>query len=102
MSSYFREDKTNFQGAQRFYGDYAKAEFWMSAMADKFGTSKRMRNINVNTCFKPSLFKMRERLSSAAGGGDDVFFAMLFPKFLYFSFYIRFLVKLAAKPMLLT
>lgn len=35
-------------------------------------------------------------LSSVAGGDDDVF-AMLFPKFLYFSFYIRFLVKLAAK-----
>lgn len=60
VCSYFRKDRTNFQGAQRFYGEYAKAEFWISAMG--------------------------ENLSSTAGGGGGDVIVILFPKFLYFHF----------------
>jgi len=42
------------------------------------------RNTNLDTCFKPSLFKMGERVCPVQHGVMGTLFAMLFPSFYTF------------------
>lgn len=61
----------------------------------------KVANLNINLNVYLNTFFLIGEFNSA-GGGDGNFFAIIFPKFISFLFYVRFLVKAVGKPMLPT